>query len=120
MTEARIAVIVAAFLISCAPPVSAPPPTVTAVEPSPSRTPSLAPTSIATAAPSPTADPSRYGVVLQAPGRIFVRRERPLTDVILAFGGAIVWANDDTGLLYAVHSSELVGGAGGEIGRAHV
>ncbi len=163
MAHSRTLFIVASLLISCAPPVSVPSSTGPAVEPSPSRAPSLAPTSIATAAPSPTGDPSRYGVLLQAPGRIFVRRERPLTDVILAvggeqpaashdgkriafwragppgnnpqelriaeiiggaermltalpagdLGGAIVWANDDTGLLYEAHSGQLVPGAGG-------
>jgi hypothetical protein len=110
-----------------------------------------------------TADPSRYGVLLQAPGRIFVRPERSLSDVTLAIGGelptashdgkriafwrtgsqgsnpqelriaevvggaermlialpagsaggVIAWANDDTGLLYEVHSTELLPGAGG-------
>ncbi len=95
MARARTLVIVAALLISCAPPVSAPSPTGTAVEPPPSRTPSLAPTSNPTAAPSPTGDPSRYGVLLQAPSRIFVRRERPLTDVILAVGGEQPAASHD-------------------------
>ena len=101
-------------------------------------------------------------MLLQAPGRIFVRRERTLADVVLEIGGerpaashdgkrvafwragpqrntqelrivdviggaermltalpgadvggAIAWANDDTGLLYEVHSSSFVGGAGG-------
>ena len=162
-----IAVVIAALLVSCTDTLSAPPSSVPSLSvpaanrPTPTAPPATA-SSVATAVPSPT-DPSLYGVLLQAPGRIFIRRERSLSDVILAvggeqpaashdgkrvafwrtgpqgnnpqelriadviggaermlmalpagsLGGAIVWANDDTGILYEVHSSELVGGAGG-------
>jgi hypothetical protein len=167
----RIA-IVAALLVSCAAPVSAPSPSAPLATPSPSDRATTVPTpsSIATAVSSPTAvpsptttDPNRYGVLLQAPGRIFVRRERSLSDVILAIGGEqpaashdgrhiafwrtgtqrnnpqelrivdvvggaermltglpaaaaggpIVWANDDSGLLWEVHSTEYFAGIGG-------
>jgi hypothetical protein len=165
MPLARTVAVVAALLISCAAPASAPSPSaVTNAPATTSAAPSKTATAVpSTAAPSPTSDPSRYGVLLQAPGRIFVRRERPLSDVVLAIGGeqpaashdgkrvafwrtgpqgnnpqelrivdviggaermlaalpagdlggAIVWANDDTGLLYEAHSSQLLPGAGG-------
>ena len=152
MRTARVA-LVTALLISCSAPASTPSPSTSAASASAS----------ATAPPSATSDPSRYGVLLQAPGRIFVRRERTLSDVVLeiggerpaashdgrhialwrtgtqrnnpqelyivdvvggaermltglpaaAAGGPIVWANDDSGLLWEVHSTEYFAGIGG-------
>jgi hypothetical protein len=161
--------IVGILIVSCAAPVSAPSPSAVPTSPppasaSPSSVAPATPTAVATASPAPTAlDPSAYGVLLQAPGRIFVRRERQLSDVILAIGGEhpaashdgrriafwrtgtqrnnpqelyivdvvggaermltglpaaaaggpIVWANDDSGLLWEVHSTEYFAGIGG-------
>src|SRR5438445_8068801 len=85
---------VAALLVSCSAPYSAPSPSV--APPTASSSVPASVSSAPTAAPSPTAaDPSMYGVLLQAPGRIFVRRERSLSDVILAIGGEQPAASHD-------------------------
>lgn len=151
---ARLAVIALA-LVACGGPAVVPSPT----PPAPAPTPTAS--SVATSTAPPSADPTRYGLVVPGAGRTIVRSERS-TDAVLAIagdqaapshdgkriafwrtrpeggnphelriaeipvgterlltalpagvgGGAIAWSNDDTGLLYAVHSLEPVTAVG--------